>query len=672
MAIEKQCPDCKEWMLSQGLVNHLRKTHDYDNEEEIGHIAETAPQRKVGEETGVISEQNKTEKSTVEPSSLKADKTKTPEDIEQPKAPEKVDGVPGKNLRALEERMYEEMATKLEVELDIAPGIGNKDQKVGAYVVNRFRDNPQTYGDNSSELYRLISSVSKCKQEVVSEIVTSVYRVRTEYNLEGKRAIKMMPHTGPRNPIYNYQQPDLYGQNQLPQGYIIVFDQFGQQQMVPANNNPMGGQMGSQMMSTYNPQFAQNNDSELKKMFDESNHKFEEFQKESIRKSEELQKQHKEDMDRNERERKEEKENFEREKKDSETNTKIDKLTETILTMKDTFQTTVQDMKDDTQGSIGGLASEHERQMKAAENAMREIAEVIKDKDHKQEKENIDRRHRDDLRDQDNKNDKRFQDLKEDIRKSNNNPPKSLLDQMQEVNKFQETVGSIASDMGYSKSSGKRGDILGNAVVKAVETAEKLVDAAVTGGSDSVIRSAPVGEFHAINQDKVEMLKENARRQKEAREKAMQEEINRLATEKNRLEIEQADLIHDAQAKKEQAIKGQLKTAKAATHSEAVIVEKKPPPPIQTPPPAVKETLKESELAKTKEVPKKPEEPKKEPIVVEKVKIKPLPEKKIIPAKTPEKKIEKKKAKKVTPKIKITPPTPPKESKKPEELIKHG
>lgn len=661
VAVEKECPDCKEWISSQGFINHLTKTHGYEDEEQIGHIAETAPRRPVGGEIKATPIQDKTG-----PPAPNLDEEKTLGPTGQPKISDEVVGGDGRNLRALEERMYEEMANKLEVELDIAPGIGNKDQKVGAYVVNRFRDNPETYGDNSSELYRLITSVSKCKPDVVSEIVTSVYRVRTEYNLEGKRAIRMMPHTDPRNPIYDY--PQSYGQNQPPPGYVVVFDQFGQQHTVPANNNPGG----SQMMPNYNQPFAQNNDSELKKMFDESNQKFEAYQKESDRKSDELQRQHKEEMDSLESERKEEREKNERDKKDAETNTKIDKMSDAMIGLKDTFQDTILKMKEETRSSIGGLAGEHERQMDSTKDGIRELVDQIKDRDHKTEKETIDRQHRDDLRTQENKNDKRFQDIKDEMQKANNNPPKSLVEQMQEVKVFQETVGGIASDMGFSKSSGKKGDLLGNAVVKAVETAEKLVDAAISGGDNALVRSPPVGEFHAINQDKVEMLKDNARRQKEARDKSMQQEIDSLESEKTRLKMEQSNLIHVAQVKIDQE--------NALKKAEKLAIEKKAIPPLGTGLPVVEEKSEDIKPVKAVETLKKVEQPKKKPKVIEKVTIKPLSEKKTpskktpekkTPSKKPEKKIEVKKVKKIIPKIKITPPKSIKETKKIEGPIKH-
>ncbi|KKL85582.1 hypothetical protein LCGC14_1953320, partial [marine sediment metagenome] len=289
-------------------------------------------------------------------------------------------------------------------------------------------------------------------------------------------------------------------------------------------------------------------------------------------------------------------------------------------------------------------------QITDTKDGIRELIDSIKDRDHKTEKENLDRQHRDELRDQENKNDKRFQDIKDEVRKANENPPKSLVEQMQEVKVFQETVGGIASDLGYSKSSGGKGDILGSTVVKAVETVEKLVDAAITGGDNSLIRSAPAGEFHAINPDKVEMLKENARRQKEAREEAMQQELDTLATEKNRLENEQVNLIRKAKIEME---KKEAPKAPEKPVAPAVIVEK--PKDI-----------------KPMETPKKPEESKKEPMVIEKVTIKPLPEKKTISKKKPEKKTEKKiSKKKVVSKIKIIPPKPTKETKKTVEPIKH-
>jgi len=55
VAVEKECPDCNEWISSQGFITHLKKIHGFDDEEQIGHIAETAPQRKVGGEAGAPS-----------------------------------------------------------------------------------------------------------------------------------------------------------------------------------------------------------------------------------------------------------------------------------------------------------------------------------------------------------------------------------------------------------------------------------------------------------------------------------------------------------------------------------------------------------------------------------------------------------------------------------------
>lgn len=635
VAVEKECPDCNEWISSQGFITHLKKIHGFDDEEQIGHIAETAPQRKVGGEAGAPSP-SVTPDPPPPPAPGHIDEKSTQDPAEQPKAPPEDDGP----IRSPEDRMYEKMARQLEAELEIAPGIG-KDTKVGRFIVTRFRGDPEFYSSNQSELFRLIGISSNIKPDVITAVVNSVFNIQEEYNLPIKNALRAMPtHKVPWGG--QAMIPPMMGQSMMNPGVVYV-DPYGR----PVSGYPPSD-MGYGMMS--NP-MGQNGAAGLDKVVESMNQKLETYQKENDQKRVTEAIQHKEEMDRVDRERKEEREKNERDKKDTETNTKIDKMSDAMISLKDSFQDTLQNMKEETRSSIGGLAGEHDRQITDTKDGIRELIDSIKDRDHKTEKENLDRQHRDELRDQENKNDKRFQDIKDEVRKANENPPKSLVEQMQEVKVFQETVGGIASDLGYSKSSGGKGDILGSTVVKAVETVEKLVDAAITGGDNSLIRSAPVGEFHAINPDKVEMLKENAIRQKEAREKAMQQELDTLAAEKNRLENEQVNLIRKAKIEME---KKEAPKAPEKPVAPAVIVEK--PKDI-----------------KPMETPKKPEESKKEPMVIEKVTIKPLPEKKTISKKKPEKKTEKKiSKKKVVSKIKIIPPKPTKETKKSEELIKHG
>ena len=93
---------------------------------------------------------------------------------------------------APEEQMYSEMKAVLEEELDITPGITST-SKSKEYILNRFMQE-EVYRTNPTELFFLISKAApQVKDWGVREIVTRVFNVTKNYNLDRMKLGAYMP-----------------------------------------------------------------------------------------------------------------------------------------------------------------------------------------------------------------------------------------------------------------------------------------------------------------------------------------------------------------------------------------------------------------------------------------------------------------------------------------------
>lgn len=127
---------------------------------------------------------------------------------------------------APEEQMYDEMRAVLEEELDITPGIGTG--KVREYILNRF-NSEAVYKTNPTELYFLIGKAGpKVEDYMIREIVTRVFNVTKNYNIDRMKLGAYMPRNFSSQldmPFPFFDQGGMRGYNMPQGGYYYTREQ---------------------------------------------------------------------------------------------------------------------------------------------------------------------------------------------------------------------------------------------------------------------------------------------------------------------------------------------------------------------------------------------------------------------------------------------------------------